>query len=155
MKKLKNPWLGIDGYNCFGCAPHNPYGLKMEFYVDGEELVSYWDPAEHFEGWKGVLHGGVQSAMIDEMAEWTTHYHLKATCVTSKLEIKYKKSILTDEGKLMVRGKVNKIMRNVCVVDVTISDAHGEVCTTGTVYMFSFKNTEGTKVIYRDLEFEE
>ena len=72
-----------------------------------------------------------------------------------KLEIKYKKSVSTDQGKLTIRGKVNKIMRNVCVVDVTITDAQGDLCTEGTVYMFSFKNTEGTKVIYRDLEFEE
>ena len=49
MRKLKNPWLGIDGYNCFGCAPHNPYGLKMEFYVDGHCAVSVDITGEYFK----------------------------------------------------------------------------------------------------------
>ena len=29
MKKLINPWEGIDGYMCFGCASENNIGLKM------------------------------------------------------------------------------------------------------------------------------
>lgn len=31
MKKIINPWKGLDGYMCFGCAPENPQGLHMEF----------------------------------------------------------------------------------------------------------------------------
>ena len=31
MKKIINPWEGLDGYMCFGCAPNNPLGLHMEF----------------------------------------------------------------------------------------------------------------------------
>ena len=37
MKKIINPWEGLDGYMCFGCAPNNPLGLHMEFF----EAVSY------------------------------------------------------------------------------------------------------------------
>ena len=44
MKKIVNPWLGIDGYFCFGCAPDNEAGVKMEFYEDGDEIVSVWKP---------------------------------------------------------------------------------------------------------------
>ena len=32
MKKIINPWKGLEGYNCFGCASNNEAGLKMEFY---------------------------------------------------------------------------------------------------------------------------
>lgn len=35
MKKIINPWEGLDGYMCFGCAPNNPLGLHMEFFEDG------------------------------------------------------------------------------------------------------------------------
>ena len=34
MKKIINPWEGLDGYMCFGCAPNNPLGLHMEFFED-------------------------------------------------------------------------------------------------------------------------
>ena len=39
MKKIINPWKGLEGYNCFGCAPNNEAGVKMEFYEDGDEVV--------------------------------------------------------------------------------------------------------------------
>ena len=44
MKKIINPWKGLEGYNCFGCAPNNEAGIKMEFYEDGDEVVSIWKP---------------------------------------------------------------------------------------------------------------
>ena len=39
MKKIINPWEGLDGYMCFGCAPSNPMGLHMEFY---EMVMILW-----------------------------------------------------------------------------------------------------------------
>ena len=46
MKKIINPWRNHEGYNCFGCSPDNPIGLHMEFYEDGDYIVSTWHP-EH------------------------------------------------------------------------------------------------------------
>ena len=44
MKKIINPWRNHEGYNCFGCSPDNPVGLHMEFYEDGDYIVSTWHP---------------------------------------------------------------------------------------------------------------
>ncbi len=30
MKKIINPWKGMEGYNCFGCA-NNEAGVKWNF----------------------------------------------------------------------------------------------------------------------------
>ena len=38
MKKIINPYVSLPGYNCFGCAPHNPFGVKMEFFEDGDDI---------------------------------------------------------------------------------------------------------------------
>ena len=40
MKKIINPWKDMEGYNCFGCSPDNEAGVRMEFYEDGDEVVS-------------------------------------------------------------------------------------------------------------------
>ena len=48
MKKIINPWKGMEGYNCFGCAPNNEAGVKMEFYEDGDEVISIWKPQPQF-----------------------------------------------------------------------------------------------------------
>ena len=41
MRQIKNPWLNLEGYNCFGCCPTNAHGVKMHFYEDGEEIVCF------------------------------------------------------------------------------------------------------------------
>ena len=44
MIKLRNPYSEYKEYNCFGCSPTNPLGLRMEFHEQGEEIVSTWTP---------------------------------------------------------------------------------------------------------------
>ena len=52
---------------CFVCGRDNPIGLHMQFFDDGEGMVmSKVTPADHFEGYPGVLHGGVLATILDE-----------------------------------------------------------------------------------------
>ena len=63
-EKIINPWKGLEGYNCFGCAPDNEVGVKMEFYEDGDEIVSIWKPRPEYQGWIDTLHGGIQAVFV-------------------------------------------------------------------------------------------
>ena len=51
MKKIINPWRNHPEYNCFGCCPDNPIGLHLEFYEDGDYIVSKWNPQHNYQGW--------------------------------------------------------------------------------------------------------
>ena len=64
MKKIINPWKDMEGYNCFGCSPDNEAGVRMEFYEDGDEVVSIWKPRPEYQGWLNTLHGGIQSVLL-------------------------------------------------------------------------------------------
>jgi len=70
MTELRNPFIGINGYECFGCAPDNHAGLRMSFFEDGDEIISSWDPQEYFQGYNHILHGGIQATLMDEPASW-------------------------------------------------------------------------------------
>ena len=70
MRLIKNPWIGLEGYNCFGCCPTNPYGVKMRFYEDGQDVVCFWKPQERYQSWIDTLHGGIQSVLLDEVCGW-------------------------------------------------------------------------------------
>lgn len=136
MDKLKNPWLDKPGYNCIGCAPDNPLGFHLHFYEDGEYILTRWSPTQNHQGWIDTLHGGVQSLLIDEVAGWVVTRKLQTTGVTSKMELKYLKPILTTEGEITVRAKLGKQMRNVAFIDAEIVDVHGVVCTQATLVYF-------------------
>ena len=50
MKKIINPWRNHPEYNCFGCCPDNPIGLHLEFYEDGDYILSKWNPQHNYQG---------------------------------------------------------------------------------------------------------
>ena len=91
MKKIINPWKDLEGYNCFGCAPNNESGVKMEFYEDGYEVVSIWKPRPEYQGWLNTLHGGIQSVLLDEICGWVVVRKLQTSGVTSKMETRFRK----------------------------------------------------------------
>lgn len=88
MKKIINPWLGVEGYHCFGCDPDHQHGLKMEFYEDGDDIVSFWEPDGEHQSWINTLHGGVQAALLDELCGWVVFRKFQTGAVTSKMEIR-------------------------------------------------------------------
>ena len=79
---------------CFICGLQNPVGLHLHIYETEPGLVeaSYTAP-EHFQGYPGVLHGGIVGAIIDEMSG-RSHMGSDPAAprfmFTAKLEIKYR-----------------------------------------------------------------
>ena len=49
IKRIKNPWLSVPGYCCPGCCPTNDKGLQLEFFEDGDDVVSYWEPDSQYQ----------------------------------------------------------------------------------------------------------
>ncbi|MDR1675836.1 MAG: PaaI family thioesterase [Tannerella sp.] len=136
MKKIINPWQGVEGYLCFACSPANPSGLHMEFYEDGDDIVSFWQPTDRQQGWLNTLHGGIQSTLMDELAAWVIVRKLQTTGVTSKMEIKFLKSISTRDARLTVHGRIRDKKRNAVFVETEIYDAAGELCTRAEIIYF-------------------
>ena len=136
MKKIINPWKGLDGYMCFGCAPENPQGLHMEFYEDGEDIVAFWEPESHYQGWLETLHGGIQTTMMDELAGWVVLRKLQTSGVTSRLDARFLKSISTRELRLMIRGRIKEQKRNAIFIETEISNSQNELCSRADIVYF-------------------
>jgi len=128
MRKIKNQWLTKEGYDCFGCSPDNPLGVHMEFFEDGDDVICFWKPQAHYQGWVDTLHGGIQATLIDECASWVVFRKLQTTGVTSKLEVKYRSSIMTTEPQITIRARLKEMRRNVPFIHVEIENSKGELC---------------------------
>jgi acyl-coenzyme A thioesterase PaaI-like protein len=59
---------------CYGCGQKNAQGLRMTFaqLPDGTAECVY-SAAEHLAGAPGVIHGGVQAALLDEVMGHAIH----------------------------------------------------------------------------------
>lgn len=157
MRKIKNPWTEKEGYDCFGCSPGNPIGVHMEFYEDGDDVVSFWKPKAHYQGWVDTMHGGILATLVDETAGWVVFRKLQTTGVTSKLEVKYRKPVMTTEPQITVCGHIAEQRRNLVTVDVKIENSKGEVCIESkvTYFVFDKKTAEEYGFTSCDLEGDE
>ena len=140
MKKIINPWKGLEGYNCFGCAPNNEAGVKMEFYEDGDEVVSIWKPRPEYQGWIDTLHGGIQAVLMDEICAWVVLRKLQTTGVTSKMETRYRKSVDTKDSHIVLRASIKEVKRNIVIVEAKLYNEDGEVCTESVCTYFTFSS---------------
>ena len=50
---------------CFGCGIHNPEGLQIKSFWEGEEAVCVWQSQEKYHGWAKLMNGGVMATIID------------------------------------------------------------------------------------------
>lgn len=110
----------------------------MEFYEDGDSVVCFWNPKKHYQGWVDTLHGGIQATLIDECASWVMFRKLQTTGVTSNLEVRYRKPIMTTESQITIRAVLREKRRNLAFIHVTIENSKGELCTEGEATYFTF-----------------
>jgi uncharacterized protein (TIGR00369 family) len=141
MRKITNPFneMASKGeYNCFGCSPANEIGLHLEFWEDGNEVLAKWMPDKKYEGWMGVLHGGIQATLLDEVAAWIVFIKLKTSGVTAEMNISYKKPVYLLKGEISVRGKLISTEKRLAKLECTLFDGNNEACATATVTYFCF-----------------
>ncbi len=95
---------------CFICGLENPVGLKLKIYeVEPGVIESEYSAPEHFQGYPGVLHGGIVATILDEISGRAHMGPADAPrfMFTAKLEVKYRKNVPT--GKLLkIVGRAGK-----------------------------------------------
>lgn len=107
MTRIKQP----NSKMCFICGLQNPVGLHLHFYEPepGTVEAQYTAP-EHFQGYPGVLHGGIVGAIIDELS---SRAHIGSDPLsprfmfTAKLEVKYRRNVPIGQPLRLV-GKAGK-----------------------------------------------
>ncbi len=135
-EKVVNPYRELPGYRCFGCSPDNENGLRMEFEDDGEYIISHWDPRPCFQGYLNVLHGGIQATLLDEIASWVIMVHMRTGGVTSRLEMRYMKKVMIDEGPLFIRAKLSESRHRVATIHAELFNAAGELASEAKIQYF-------------------
>ncbi len=59
-----------EGQPCFGCSPDHPFGFRLTFARDGDDIVTRFTPTERYQGPPGIMHGGLVMTLADELAAW-------------------------------------------------------------------------------------
>lgn len=148
MKKIRNPFVPLKGYNCFGCSPNNPLGLHLCFHEDGDEITSTWSPDSNFQGYFNILHGGIQATLMDEIASWTVYVKVQRAGFTSRAEIRYLNVVSMDKGPLKLRSRLLQMRRNLADIEVKLYDCDGTLCTESLLTFFTYSPERSKATMY-------
>ena len=107
MSSIKQP----NSRHCFICGLENPVGLHLHIYETEPGVVeSKYIAPEHFQGYPGVLHGGIVAAIIDEIsgrAHMVSDQLNPRFMFTGKLEVKYRRNVPIGKMLKIVGRAVN------------------------------------------------
>jgi uncharacterized protein (TIGR00369 family) len=124
---------GVDA--CFGCGQANEAGLRLRFreLPDGS-VETVLRPPPHFSGVDGVLHGGIQATMLDEVMGVAAQLRLPADAgrralVTAEIAVRYRRPV-DIRGDVAARARVVAVDGADYYVHGEIVDAAGELLTT-------------------------
>ncbi|HRS54413.1 MAG TPA: PaaI family thioesterase [Bacteroidales bacterium] len=139
MRKINNPYNYLPNYNCFACSPFNTKGLKMIFWEEEEEILCNWVLDKYFQGYPGILHGGIQATLLDEISSWLVNVKLKTAGFTEKLNVQYIKPVRLNEGEaITLRAKLVEVKDNIAIVNALLFNKSGVLCTQAEVHYFIY-----------------
>lgn len=110
--------------HCFICGVANPSGLHLKFIenIPGVVTCDFTVP-ENFQGYPGIVHGGVVSAILDEVSGRTIMGEAEKPrfMFTAKMEVRFHKNVPIGQP-LHAVGKVVKSRKRVATVTGSIYD---------------------------------
>ena len=125
----------VDDGHCFICGKDNPVGLQASFLIDPEKRRAETTVriAEHFQGWQGITHGGIISALLDEIcAQACMGTGLQV--VTSEIKLRYRAPVPTG-STIRVIGEVTGERKRLVDVKGRV-ELDGKLVAEAEVIMF-------------------
>jgi acyl-coenzyme A thioesterase PaaI-like protein len=144
-RKIRNPFVGHGEYHCFGCDPDNPIGLKLAFTLEGDRVTAIWEPRTDLEGYPGVIHGGIQATLLDEIAAWYVYAVMGRAGVTRRLTVEYARPAQIARGPFSVEGWILREDRKSALIGVSLADSSGSICSKGEVELAVFGDEIGRR----------
>ena len=81
---------------CFICGSDNPIGLHLNILSGEDTAVCDWVAMKEYEGYAGMLHGGILAAIMDDMMAHAL-YSRNIAIVTAHLGVDYKSTVYTGD----------------------------------------------------------
>ena len=93
--RIKQP----NSRTCFVCGMENDHGFRLSFYeISADAVESMATIPEHFQGYPGVAHGGIVTALLDEIAvRAATVGEPEHLMLTARMEVRFRKAVPVGE----------------------------------------------------------
>jgi len=114
MNKLR------DNQRCYVCGKKNPAGLNVDFEIHADErsIRAIFTPNDDHQGYEGIVHGGILSALLDEaMAKLA--FSLGLNAMTAEITVKFKAPVAPGD-RLMISGRLTEESKRLILAEARI-----------------------------------
>jgi acyl-coenzyme A thioesterase PaaI-like protein len=120
IEKTENPLHARPHPACFVCGQDNPQGLRIQFQrSECGEISATWRPGQVWEGFRGIVHGGVVSTVLDEaMSKAVASAGNEA--LTAELRVRFRRHV-TSGNRYVIRGWIVKHNKRLIEAEATLT----------------------------------
>jgi acyl-coenzyme A thioesterase PaaI-like protein len=109
---------------CVVCGQNNPNGLRVRYELqESGAITAMWTPESAWEGFCGIVHGGIVSTVLDEAMSKA----VAATCceaLTAELRVRFRRHVSSGET-FLIRGWINNRTKRKIETEATLTAADG------------------------------
>jgi acyl-coenzyme A thioesterase PaaI-like protein len=129
--------MDIQNPMCFACGSDNPIGLHLQFQDDAWAAQTEFMPTPEYQGYAGILHGGLISTLLDEvMARPLVMQGIRA--VTAKMEVRFRKAAPIGT-KLVARAELTGQRGRIYEMKAVLSTGDGDPIAEATATFMAVK----------------
>ncbi len=115
----------IDDGRCFACGSENEIGLHLKFERSENGARAHATLGDQFQGWRGIAHGGVALALLDEAMAYAAGY-AGYRGVTGSMNARFRKPVPLG-APIEIEGRIKWMRRNVLEMQARVIDGAGDV----------------------------
>ena len=117
---------------CFGCGEHNPIGLHLTFWWEGDTYYTRYTPERVHQGWAGRTHGGMLSLVLDEMLSRSALERHGLDWVTAEMTVRLRKPAPVGRT-LLIQARVDNVRSKLITTSAEVlDDESGSILATAT-----------------------
>jgi uncharacterized protein (TIGR00369 family) len=101
----------IRPHGCFACGELNQGGLHLQLNLEPGRCWVELEMPRRFEGWEGIIHGGILCTVMDEVMAWAL-VQADSWGVTAKMSVDFRKPV-TVGMRVRAEGWVKESRRRI------------------------------------------
>jgi uncharacterized protein (TIGR00369 family) len=113
---------------CFACGQQNEGGLRLQPEARNGRALVRWTPPAHYQGYAGLLHGGIISTILDETMAHAA-ISLVRGAATVELSVQFLKPVRTGR-ELEIHAEVREHKRRILIIGAELTQ-DGELRARG------------------------
>jgi acyl-coenzyme A thioesterase PaaI-like protein len=109
---------------CFVCGQNNPRGLQLRYRPQSDGgVTATWIPMPAWEGFRGIVHGGVVSTVLDEAMSKAVA-RTGAEALTAELRVRFRRHV-TSGDEFVIRGWINSRNKRLVKAEAVLTATDG------------------------------